>query len=190
MNIVVKPYGSGLCYCRPDTTCEKENRDIYLPEGSVSLQWAPVVFARVSKAGKCVGKKFAARYYDAFNFGVLLYCNSEGSEGNIAFTSCADHSSILPFPMQQAESLQKDGHVLELSLGSEVSFKTEMTGEKLVSAIEEAICSVSRKVSLRIGDLVAVELKELSEPMPQDKGQLELEASYCNNELLKLKVIF
>ena len=190
MNIVVKPYGRAVCYCRPATTCEKENRDIYLPEGSESLQWTPVVFARISKAGKCIGRKFAPRYYDAFNFGVLLYCNSEGSKNDIAFTSCADHSSILPFPMQQSDSLQKDGHIFELSLGNEDTFKAEMASENLISIIEEAICSVSRKVSLRIGDLVAVELKELSQPVSQDKAQLELTTSYCGTELSKLKVIF
>ena len=190
MNIVVKPYESTLCYCRPDTTCEKENRDIYLPEGSRSMQWAPVVFARVSKAGKCVGKKFASRYYDAFNFGVLLYCNSDEDSGNIAFASCADHSSVLPFPMQQSSALEKDGHTFELSVGSEDTFRTEKPSEELISLIEEAICLVSKRVSLRIGDLVAVELKELSQPISQDKTELDIEASYCGTSLLKLKVIF
>ena len=190
MNIVVKPYGGKFCYCRPDTTCEKENRDIYLPEGSVSLQWTPVVFARISKAGKCVGAKFAARYYDAFNFGVLLYCNSEESPDNIAFSSCADHSSILPFPMQQSSSMDKENHVFKLSAGSKDTFEADMTSEKLISIIEDAICSVSKRISLRIGDIVAVELKELSQPVAHDNEQLEIEASYCDNALLKLKVIF
>ena len=189
MNIIVKTYGSSMCYCRPDTTWERENKDFYSPECVKELHWAPIVFARISKAGKCIGGKFASRYYDAFNFGALLYCHTDESS-EIAFTSCADHSSILPFPMQQSDSLQKDGHIFELSLGNEDTFKAEMASENLISIIEEAICSVSRKVSLRIGDLVAVELKELSQPVSQDKAQLELTTSYCGTELSKLKVIF
>ena len=81
MNIIVKPYGSELCYCRPDTTWERENRDFYVPEGIGNISWAPVIFARVSKAGKCISPKFASRYFDAFGFGMLMYCNHEQSEG-------------------------------------------------------------------------------------------------------------
>ena len=91
MNIIVKPYGSSLCYCRPDTTWERENKDFYSPECVKELHWAPIVFARISKAGKCIGGKFVSRYYDGYSFGVLLYCN----DGPLAFTSCADHTSRL-----------------------------------------------------------------------------------------------
>mgnify|MGYP007037143547 CR=1 FL=1 len=95
MNIIVKPHGNDLCYCRPDTTWEKESRDLYIPEGVDKVLWAPVVFAKVCKAGKCINPKFVTRYYDAFNFGFLMYTG----EGEIAFTSCADHTSILPTPL-------------------------------------------------------------------------------------------
>ena len=71
MNIIVKPHGSDLCYCRPDTTWERENKDFYVPEGINELHWAPVLFVRISKAGTCIGKKFASRYYDAFSYAAL-----------------------------------------------------------------------------------------------------------------------
>ena len=74
MNIIVKPYGSSLCYCRPDTTWERENKDFFSPECVNEIYWTPVVFARVSKAGKCVGRKFVERYYDGVGCGMLLYC--------------------------------------------------------------------------------------------------------------------
>ena len=78
MNIIVKPYGSNLCYCRPDTTWERENKDFYSPECVNDIYWTPVVFARVSKAGKCVGRKFVERYYDGVGCGMLLYCGTSG----------------------------------------------------------------------------------------------------------------
>ena len=77
MNISVKPYGSNLCYCRPDTTWERENKDFYSPECVNEIYWTPVVFARICKAGKCISEKFVERYYDAFNFGALMYCSIE-----------------------------------------------------------------------------------------------------------------
>ena len=107
MNIIVKPYGSDLCYCRPDTTWERENKDFYSPECVNEIYWTPVVFARVSKAGKCVGSKFVGRYYDAVGCGMLLYCGtsglsvSSGDPRNPATAGCALQRSTGPF----AESL-------------------------------------------------------------------------------------
>ena len=107
MNIIVKPYGSSLCYCRPDTTWERENKDFFSPECVNEIYWTPVVFARVSKAGKCVGSKFVGRYYDAVGCGMLMYCSTSGSEENSgdprnpATAGCALQRSTGPF----AESL-------------------------------------------------------------------------------------
>ena len=107
MNIIVKPYGSDLCYCRPDTTWERENKDFFSPECVNEIYWTPVVFARVSKAGKCVGSKFVGRYYDAVGCGMLLYCGtsglsvSSGDPSNPATAGCALQRSTGPF----AESL-------------------------------------------------------------------------------------
>ena len=60
MNIIVQPYGKTLGYCRPDTTWERENKDFYVPESVDTLLWTPVLFARISKAGKCIGEKFVS----------------------------------------------------------------------------------------------------------------------------------
>ena len=97
MNIIVQTFGSKLCYCRPDTTWEREEKDFYVPDGIDTLYWTPVVFARVCKAGKCIGKKFASRYYDAIGFGTLLYTFGK-EKGELAFASCTDHTSLLPTP--------------------------------------------------------------------------------------------
>ena len=37
MNIIIKPHGSNSCYCRPDTTWERENKDFYVPENVGTL---------------------------------------------------------------------------------------------------------------------------------------------------------
>ena len=112
MNIVVKPYGGSFSYCRPDTSWERENRDIYTPDRIDRWDWAPIVFVRVCKAGKCVGRKFASRYYDAFGFGALLYVGAVGeADINIAAASCADHSSILPFPLYNIAVLEGQDNI-------------------------------------------------------------------------------
>ena len=188
MNIIVKPYGSSSCYCRPDTTWERENKDFYSPECVMELHWAPIVFARICKAGKCIGRKFASRYYDGINFGALLYCHTSDSV-ETAFTSCVDHTSLLPAPLYNPVVLDN----------IENSYKVFKNGEEIFSLsedlslkeqIEGAICKASALTTLRIGDFVAVELDTARLLAGKSEGSLSFSSRYCDNELFDLKVIF
>ena len=191
MNIIVKPYGSSLCYCRPDTTWERENKDFYSPECVNELHWAPIVFARICKAGKCIGGKFAPRYYDAFNFGALLYCHTSESP-DIAFTSCADHTSLLPAPLYNPVVMENEDNIFEVKKNGEKIFTSRDISieASLKEVIEDAICKASRLTSLRIGDFIAVELAPVSLMAASCDGETSLKATYCENELFDIKLIF
>ena len=191
MNIIVKPYGSSLCYCRPDTTWERENKDFYSPECVNELHWAPIVFARICKAGKCIGGKFAPRYYDAFNFGALLYCHTSESP-DIAFTSCADHTSLLPAPLYNPVVMENEDNIFEVKKNGEKIFTSrEISIEaSLKEVIEDAICKASQLTTLRIGDFIAVELAPVSLMAASCDGETSLKATYCENELFDIKLIF
>lgn len=191
MNIIVKPYGSSLCYCRPDTTWERENKDFYSPECVKELHWAPIVFARISKAGKCIGGKFASRYYDAFNFGALLYCHTSESS-DIAFTSCADHTSLLPAPLYNPVVMENKENTFEVKKnGVNIFSSRDIAIEaSLKETLEDAICRASQLTTLRIGDFIAVELAPVSLMAASSDGEAALKATYCENELFDMKVIF
>ena len=190
MNIVVKPYGSSLCYCRPDTTWEKESRDLYIPDGVEKALVAPVAFARISKAGKCIGEKFASRYYDSFNYGMLIYCHPGDAKAaeDTAACSCFDHSSLLPAPMYNPIVMEGADNEFHLSKNDSEIFSTNTEGAAMM--LEEAICTASKATSLRIGDIVAVELAPRAELAHKSEGKAELKATFCQNELFSLKVIF
>lgn len=189
MNIITRPYDSNSCYCRPDTTWERENKDFYVPEEISELKWAPIVFVRISKAGKCIGRKFASRYYDAFNFGVLLYCPS-GEGSDIAFSSCTDHSSLLPFPMYNPVVMENEGNIFEVNADGRVLFSLSMNQEKLLDLIEDTIFTASARTSLRIGDFIAVELQPLSHLCSHKDSEMTLKSTFCDNVLFDIRVIF
>lgn len=198
MNIIVKPHGSDLCYCRPDTTWERENKDFYVPEGIGQIHWAPVLFVRISKAGKCIGKKFASRYYDSFSYGALLYCVADG-DMNVAFSSCADHTSLLPAPSHSVEELDIETNVFEVQKDSELIFgfpkvnyarMVPSGGELLKEMIEDAICKASKLTSLRIGDYMAVELTPVCPLASREEGEVSFKTTFCGNGLYDLKLIF
>ena len=177
MNIIVKPYGSDLCYCRPDTTWERENRDFYSPECVNDILWTPVVFARICKAGKCVSAKFVERYYDGFGCGMLMYCSS---------STCVDHSSILPMPLY-------DKAELEGATGFEVMRNDESLPVALNEAkavLEEAICKASQLTSLRIGDYVTVEIEPQKMLAAREDGEVALKGRFCEKDIFEFKLIF
>ena len=188
MNIVVKPYGSSHSYCRPDTSWERENRDLYTPDRIERWDWAPIVFVRISKAGKCVGRKFASRYYDAIGFGALLYIGKiEGEAVDAAASSCADHTSVLPFPLYNIAVLEGADNVFTVRRNGDQIYSTDCSG--IQDAIEEAICRSSEFISLRTGDILAVELAPTEALADRSEGDIHFSASFCENEAFSFKIL-
>lgn len=187
MNIVVERADGGRIYCRPDTTWERENKDYYSPDGIQELWWSPIVFVRICKAGKSIGKKFATRYYDAVGYGALLYIGD--SMPDVASASCADHTSLLPFPMYNPAVLENKGNAFMVMKDGECIFAHEGVESEDVERIENAICNASRLTSLRIGDFVAVELQPTGLLSAKSEGKTAFKASYCENSLFDFKII-
>ena len=190
MNIIVKPYGSTLCCCRPDTTWERENRDFYSPECVNEVTWTPVVFARISKAGKCIGRKFAERYFDGFGCGMLMYCKV-GED----LCSCVDRTSILPMPLYNPVVLEnnedfvvtKNGEPITTERHSSVISTERSEWRNLLC---EALCSASLLTSLRIGDYVAVELAPQEILATREEGTVSVKGTFCENDIFDFKMIF
>lgn len=184
MNIIARPYGSDMCYCRPDTTWERENKDLYSPECVNGWDWAPIVFVRISKAGKCVNPKFASRYYDGFNFGALLYiCNEEAH-----FASCADHTSILPFPLYNPVVMENAENTFTAFKGETAIFEKDCAAIK--ELVEDTLCKASQLTSLRIGDFVAVELAPISRLTDRSESEASVKATFCENSIFDFKIIY
>lgn len=186
MNIIVKPNNGSACYCRPDTTWERENKDFYSPECVNEIYWTPIIFARISKAGKCISPKFVSRYYDAAGYGMLMYCRQDGVS-DTAQTSCADHTSILPFPLYNTVVIENSENMLEITRNGECLFKTESIG---LEKIEEALCKASALTSVRIGDFIAVELDQQKPLAQKTEGPVQMKGTFCENEIFDFSIIF
>ncbi len=202
MNIIVKPYGSGLCHCRPDTTWERENKDFYSPECVNEILWTPVVFARVAKAGKCIGSKFAERYYDGVGCGMLMYCMTDHIAA--ATSSCVDHTSILPMPLYNPEVLEGRKEFIVTKNGNQTDARSiaavspvgqndivMSTGQgEWRHLLEDAICNASRLTSLRIGDFVAAELTPLQSLATREESEVSVKGTFCNTDIFDFNIIF
>ncbi len=183
MNIILQDI-DGRISCRPDTTWERENKDIYAPDFVCGYSYAPVLFARISKAGKCVGAKFAGRYYDAMSYGLMLYPHI--ADGSLC--SIMDHSSVLPFPMYNRVVFESGENRFVLRCDGEEVFSTCCGSEAMV---EGAIVAASALVSLRIGDIIAIELdviKPLPQPADYKSAGTYISATFCDNPLFDFHI--
>lgn len=174
MNISVQTFGEGFCYCRPDTTLERENRDFYVPDGISGLMYVPVLFTRIIKSGKCVGEKFAGRYSEGLGFGMLLYTDDSDTSGKygIAVSSCHDHTSILPVGMTASDTpFTMDSGTFRIFMDDECLSGFSADRGTLTGMVGKAVSKISETVSLRIGDLVVVELDRMKR-LPHDSGRM------------------
>ena len=67
---------------------------------------------------------------------------------------------------------------------------TFTASESIKKALEETICKASERVSLRIGDMVALELSPLEIAAERSSGEAGIKGEFCENSLFDLKVIF
>lgn len=183
MNILVHTHSEKI-YCRPDTSWERENRDYYIPEGVDSLSYSPILFARISKAGKCVQKKFASRYYDSFGYGLLLYIGNV--EEDLATTSCADRTSILPHPLYNPIVLDSAEKEFSIFKDHELIYKTSEGSKEL---IESAIEKATKFTSIRIGDFIAIEMAPPYILDLEKNGEANLKAIFNEDEIFSFKLI-
>ena len=189
MNITVKTAGTGGYACRPDTTWERENKDFYCPDHAGDIWFSPVVFARISKAGKFIGRKFAGRYWDMAGFGLLLYPGDLLGK-SLAFASLLDHTSYLPFPPLPKDVLGTDGGVLTVEKDGTELFSAETGQDGLTAdALEDAIAEASMYVSQRIGDIVAVELAPASVLSGRNEKRTGAAIRFKDRELLRFCIV-
>jgi hypothetical protein len=188
MNILVRQSGSEFWLCRPDTTWEKDSEDFYAPDTITSLSYAPVLFTRICKAGKSIGKPFASRYFERFSYGVLLYPDDYIEKGTSGFCQacCIDHTSFLPASMYEKDILESGKGKFSLYKNGKSIFTY---GNGTIDIIEKDISEVSALTYLRVGDIVASELAPLSELTVAAEEKTRISGDIDSESLLDFNII-
>jgi len=187
MNIIVKT-SSGHITVRPDTTWEKDNEDFYPPEFVDELTYSPVLFARVLKPGRSIGRKFASRYYDSVGYGVLLYPENmlDGTPESYAQAICLDHTSFLPAPTFPQQRLEEDGQFL-LFLNEQKLFTFDHPS---LNMIEDVLVQATRLLYIRTGDLIAIELTARKPLTTRIDSSTRLTGTFGQGKILDFQIIF
>lgn len=181
----------GKVIARPDSTRNKDNGDYFVPTDVNSIGFAPVVFARMERTGKMIGREFVHRYYDAVAFGILLYPSMSPEDKPHyckASSSIFDKTSLLPLPMYNPVTLERDGNIFRISCGERELFTRSTVG--ISELLADALCSCSVHTTIHKGDFVIAELDTVKTLRQRSDGDFHLGSTFCENEIIDIDVKF
>lgn len=161
MNIAVFPVKSEDFYFKPDNTLVKGCSDYFIPDIVDRLYVSAAFAVRINKAVKYTTSDFAGRYYSEVAFGCIIH------PADIVKSS-TPLSSGLALAMDHTAYVT-DKYADKTGLSGELTFrfgKKEFRitiSEDYLKIADKAIERVSRYCSLKSGDLIFIELSEMSE---------------------------
>lgn len=153
MNIFTITNNNSSFYVRPDTSLAKDETQYYCLPNIGELKLSRFIFARASKAGKCIAAKFAHRYYSKVGYGVQIIA-PELIDSNIPeswlLAHSLDCSTFLSGREKTAEELsQQQREIIDIAFEMVSKYISIRTGDYITIEISsESINSTTEKVSL------------------------------------------
>jgi len=146
-----------IIFIKPDTALLKDNRDFYYPEFSKDIHYELEIVLRVSKEGRAVQEKFAAKYFDAIGLGIDFTARDiqqkhkeKGLPWELA--KAFDHSA----PTSQMILKEELTNLYDLNFRLEKNSQVVQNGntKDLIFSFEKIIAFTSQYITLKKGDLI------------------------------------
>ena len=145
-------------FMKPDTALLRNNAPFFYPSFSKDIHHEVELIIKINKVGRCIGEKFASRYYSEVGLGidftardVQQRCKEKGLPWEVAkafdfsapisskFLPIADFESVDSIPFR----LVKNGEVVQKGNSGDMLFN-----------VNRIISYISQYVTLKIGDLI------------------------------------
>ena len=138
-----------------DNALLRNNDDFYIPAFASGVSCVPQLVVKIGKIGKCVGERFAGRYYEEVGVGIRFYADNlvemlseKGLPATMAYAF--DGAAAISVLEKNVENISGCEVWFELN-GQEV-FR-EKVGDLSLSP-ERLISGMSEYYMLKIGDLI------------------------------------
>ncbi len=179
MKIVGLTYidGRSQLYLKPDTALLVNRKPFFLPHFTENISARPCLLVKISRMGRCISSRFAERYYSEYALGINFIAEDMLHEGGVDGVTRAvafDNS------MAVGGFVEGDIHESEWSING---MKLPFGG--VIEDVSSAVERVSGYVTLRTGDMVAV---DFSCTPVQVKREDVVVASAGGEELLYCKI--
>ena len=154
MNIIIKPYNpqEGLFYFKPDTTLNRDYTNLYLPHFIKRVEAKELYYIRTDRAGKGIAERYASRYFSKGNYALSISIAPD------IFPNAAP--SAAP---SQAASATPSVAIINGSVANSIDYSFySMPAEKiedpqLIEQFCKYIAQITEIISLRTGDIIAIE---------------------------------
>ncbi len=149
---------SPVLFAKPETAKLPLGDDFYIPEFSQDIHYEVELLVKISKVGKHIQPKFAAKYYDEIGLGIdftardiqqalkekgLPWEKAKAFDGSAVIGETWLNTSEFESVQDIHFSLQKNGRVVQEGHTGMMLWK-----------IDELIAEVSRYFTLKIGDVI------------------------------------
>ena len=132
-------------------------KPFFLPEGTHEIGATECVILRVSRLGKGIAPKFAARYYDAVAPGV-----------DFIAMDLLHKAQAAGKPWTQAIAFDYSLAIGEWITNDEMS-AAKLLNDELIFSPEEAIAEASKVMTIRQGDLIYIQRAQAPRPVQKEE---------------------
>lgn len=146
-----------------DSSLLVNHKPFFIPDWSNDIQMTPCVVLRISRLGKNIAAAFAHRYYDVVALGLNIYAADYVAQGDWTRGWAFDYS---------------------LPLGKWISID-ENPWQELIITMEEAIEQASKVMTIRQGDMIAI---DCNIPSRQLNKEEVIQINNNGDELLYCKI--
>ena len=154
MNIIIKPYNpqEGLFYFKPDTTLNRDYTNLYLPHFIKRVEAKELFYIRIDRAGKGIAERYASRYFTKGNYALSIsiapdiFPNTTPSQAPSAAPNTTPSAAIINRSVANA---------IDYSFYSMPAEKIE--DPQLIEQFCKYIAQITEIISLRTGDIIAIE---------------------------------
>ena len=162
MNIIIKPYNpqEGLFYFKPDTTLNRDYTNLYLPHFIKRVEAKELFYIRIDRAGKGIAERYASRYFSKGNYALSISIAPDIFPNATPSQAPSTAPSATP---SQAPSTRPSAAIINRSVANSIDYSFySMPAEKiedpqLIEEFCKYIAQITEIISLRTGDIIAIE---------------------------------
>ena len=154
MNIIIKPYNpqEGLFYFKPDTTLNRDYTNLYLPHFIKRVEAKELYYIKIDRAGKGIAERYASRYFSKGNYALSISIAPD------IFPNAAPSATPSAAP-----NTTPSAAIINRSVANSIDYSFySMPAEKiedpqLIEEFCKYIAQITEIISLRTGDIIAIE---------------------------------
>ena len=158
MNIIIKPYNpqEGLFYFKPDTTLNRDYTNLYLPHFIKRVEAKELFYTRIDRAGKGIAERYASRYFSKGNYALSISIAPDIFPNAAPSTAPSQAASATPSQAPCAAIINRSvANSIDYSFYSMPAEKIE--DPQLIEEFCKYIAQITEIISLRTGDIIAIE---------------------------------